>query len=153
MLIPQPRFLLIPLLACFFLVCRQPVYATTTITNYHYSYNNCPADTLPGNCSKKQEIEKIIAEAISLGAPIYNEGLHMACYRIYEWAGYKILYEYGKDCKEVEKVLKTAIDKSHGDYSDTEKAWLMRVAFDTILGEPTQTQEIKKTPSLTPGKS
>ena len=87
------------------------------------------------------EVEKIINEAISLGAPIYNEGLHMACYRIYEWAGYKILYEYGKKCGEIEKTLKAAIEKSHGDYSDTEKAWIMRVAFDKILGVSTKTVE------------
>jgi len=104
-------------------------------------------DTLPGNCSKNEEIEKIINDAISLGAPIYNEGLHLACYRIYEWAGYKILYEYGKTCKDVEKILKTAIEKSHGDYSDTEKAWLMRAAFDKILGVPTRMVEPEKDPA------
>jgi len=53
-------------------------------------------------------------------------------------ASYKILCEYGKDCKEVEKILKTAIDKSHGDYSDFEKAWIMRVTFDKIMGVPTE---------------
>lgn len=97
------------------------------------------------------EIEKIITEAISLGAPIYNEGLHMACYRIYEWAGYKILYEYGKRCGEIEKTLKTAIDKSHGDYSDTEKAWIMRQAFDKVLGQPTKTAEPESNPELRKG--
>lgn len=96
-------------------------------------------DTVPADCGKKDEVEKIINEAISLGAPIYNEGLHMACYRIYEWAGYKILYLYGKDCPGMEKTLRTAIERSHGDLSDTEKAWLMRMAFDKILGVPTQT--------------
>jgi hypothetical protein len=101
-------------------------------------------DTVPIDCGKKVEIEKIISEAISLGAPIYNEGMHMACYRIYEWAAYKILYVYGKDCPELEKILKTAVDRSHGDLSDTEKAWLMRVAFDKILGVPTKTSTSEK---------
>jgi hypothetical protein len=113
----------------------------------------CLADTIPGSCPMNDEIEKIITEAISLGAPIYNEGLHMACYRIYEWAGYKILYEYGKKCGEIEKTLKTAIDKSHGDYSDTEKAWIMRMAFDKILGVSTKTTdpEAPKGPDLRKG--
>ena len=102
------------------------------------------------NCGKADEIEKIINQAISLGAPIYNEGLHMACYRIYEWAGYKILYVYGKDCPEVEKLLRTAIEKSHGDLSDTEKAWLMRMAFDKILGVQTQTGKPEKDTPATP---
>jgi len=105
---------------------------------------NIAQDSLPMNCGKAEEIDKIINQAISLGAPIYNEGLHMACYRIYEWAGYKILYVYGKDCPEVEKLLRTAIEKSHGDLSDTEKAWLMRMAFDKILGVQTQTGKPEK---------
>ena len=37
----------------------------------------------------------------------------------------------------LKKYLKSAIEKSHGDYFDIEKAWLMRAAFDKILGEPT----------------
>ena len=101
-------------------------------------------DSIPGSCPMNDDIEKIINEAISLGAPVYNEGLHMACYRIYEWASYKILYEYGKRCGAIEKTLKTAIDKSHGDYSDTEKAWIMRMAFDKVLGVPTQTADPDK---------
>lgn len=108
-------------------------------------------DSLPVNCSKSNEIEKIITEAISLGAPIYNEGLHLACYRIYEWAAYKIIYVYGTTCKNVESILKTAIENSHGDYSDTEKAWLMRAAFDKILGIPTKTNETEKESLLKKG--
>ena len=103
------------------------------------AFSQTVADSLPISCSNSMEIERIIDDAISLGAPIYNEGLHLACYRIYEWASYKIIYVYGKSCKNVEAVLKTAIDKSHGDYSDTEKAWIMRQAFDKIMGVPTKT--------------
>ncbi|MGH2564560.1 MAG: hypothetical protein ACRDE5_08605, partial [Ginsengibacter sp.] len=76
--------------------------------------------------------------------PVYNAGLHIECYRIYEWAAYKIIYVYGSDCKEIGTVLKIAVDKSHGDYSDIEKAWMMRAAFDKILGVPTQTSEPEK---------
>ena len=90
-------------------------------------------------CSDSTAIAKIIGDAIELGAPIYNAGFHIGCYRVYEWAAYKIVSVYGNNCKEVEKILKVAIDKSHGDYSDIEKAWLMRAAFDKILGEPTTT--------------
>ncbi len=102
------------------------------------------ADTVIKNCIKSEQVEKIITEAISIGAPVYNSGYHLACYRIYEWAGYKILYEYGKECKEVEGILKKAIEKSHGDYSDLEKAWIMRQAFDKIMGVPTQMGEPEK---------
>ena len=109
-------------------------------------------DTVIKNCAKSEQVEKIITDAIAIGAPVYNSGYHLECYRIYEWAGYKILYEYGKVCKDVEKILKTAIDKSHGDYSDLEKAWIMRAAFDKIMGVPTQTAEpSKKTETGTKG--
>ncbi len=113
---------------------------TDTLATIH-STNGYGADSLPISCANSIEIEKIIDDAISLGAPIYNEGLHMARYRIYEWAAYKIIYVYGVTCKNVEVILKTAIEKSHGDYSDTEKAWMMRAAFDKIMGVPTQTKD------------
>lgn len=95
-------------------------------------------------CADSFAIEKIIGDAIELGAPIYNAGLHLGCYRIYEWAAYKILYVYGSSCSKVETILKTAIERSHGDYSDIEKAWMMRAAFDKILGVPTKTGNADK---------
>lgn len=119
--------------------------------NIRPAHTTAATDSLPVSCSKSDEIEKIITEAISLGAPIYNEGLHLACYRIYEWAAYKIIYVYGTPCKNVERILKKAIENSHGDFSDTEKAWLMRAAFDKILGVPTKTNETEKESLLKKG--
>ncbi|WP_431209664.1 hypothetical protein ACQ86N_26410 [Puia sp. P3] len=132
------------ILACILIFSQKVALGGELTPAASLSFNSAPSDTIPGKCPMNDEIEKIIGEAISLGAPAYNAGMHMACYRIYEWASYKILYEYGKDCLEITKMLKTAIDKSHGDYSDTEKAWIMRVAFDKILGQPTQTADPQK---------
>ena len=126
------KFFFILFLFCFICGRALPLHVVSPAITFVKLTN----DTLPFACSKSEEIEKIITDAISLGAPIYNEGLHMACYRIYEWAAYKILYEYNKPCKNVITILKNAIDTSHGDYSDTEKAWIMRQAFDKILGVP-----------------
>ncbi|OQP41815.1 hypothetical protein A4D02_14140 [Niastella koreensis] len=144
MLLYKAGFRLFLLMVSIFMISQQCIYGNKVHVAGDPVNNRIIVDTLPGNCSKNEEIEKIINDAISLGAPIYNEGLHIACYRIYEWAGYKILYEYGKTCKEVEKILKSAIEKSHGDYSDIEKAWLMRAAFDKILGVPTRMGESEK---------
>ena len=145
---------------CFLLIflfswtcCTAAQHACKKNENIKTINNYASADSLPISCSKSDEIEKIIDDAISLGAPIYNEGLHMACYRIYEWAAYKIIYVYGTTCKNVETVLKTAIEKSHGDYSDTEKAWIMRASFDKILGVPTQTKEEEKESLLKKGSN
>ncbi len=134
----KKNFLVILLFSCMY--CKASGATPGSIT-----------DSLPVTCSNSIEIEKIIDDAISLGAPIYNEGLHMACYRIYEWAAYKIIYVYGTSCKNIEAILKTAVEKSHGDYSDTEKAWMMRAAFDKILGVPTQTKEPEKESLLKKG--
>jgi hypothetical protein len=145
----KPVLIFAPFLVC--LLLSQPYAHANSPAKTIIPTNPMSQDTLPGECPNNQEIEKIINEAIALGAPIYNEGLHIACYRIYEWAAYKILYEYGKKCPEVEKTLKAAIEKSHGDYSDTEKAWIMRMAFDKILGVPTKTGQSEKDPALQKG--
>ena len=88
----------------------------------------------------KTQVNVIIDEAISVGAPTYNQGNYVGCYRIYEGASYKIIYLYGSKCKEERKILKEALEKSYGDYSFSEKAWIMRMAFDRILGVPTITK-------------
>jgi hypothetical protein len=90
-------------------------------------------------CKDIDAIYTVIGEAIAVGAPTYNEGNPMGCYRIYEGAAYKILYKYGSKCKEVNKILEAALEKTYGDYSPSDRAWIMRVAFDAILGEPTIT--------------
>ena len=91
-------------------------------------------------CSKIGAVDTVILEAINIGAPTYNAGNYMGCYRIYEGASYKILYQYGFTCVRVSEILKTALDKSYENYSDSDKAWIMRRAFDEILGEPTKTK-------------
>ncbi len=94
-----------------------------------------------GNCNKIDAVEQIISDAISIGAPTYNQGNHVGCYRIYEGAAYKILYKYGSKCKDIKNTLEVALEKSYGDYNASEKAWIMRMAFDKILGVPTTTKE------------
>jgi hypothetical protein len=91
-------------------------------------------------CEKTDSVNLIISEAINVGAPTYNQGNPLGCYRIYEGASYKILYYYGSSCTRVSQILKTALEKSYGLFSDSDKAWIMRAAFDEILGEPTRTK-------------
>ena len=92
------------------------------------------------DCAKIEAVAETISEAISVGAPTYNQGNHIGCYRIYEGAAYKILHKYGAKCKHVQNILEVALEKSYGDYNATEKAWIMRMAFDQILGVPTVTK-------------
>lgn len=96
-------------------------------------------DTMPFKCDHNDEIGKIIVDAIDVGAPTYNGGNYIGCYRIYDASAYKILYLYGDKCNDIMTILKSCIEKCHGDYSDIQKAWIMRAGFDKILGEPTVT--------------
>jgi hypothetical protein len=101
--------------------------------------NNAPITVSAKKCPDIDVIYTVIEDAINVGAPTYNAGNIMGCYRIYEGAAYKILYKYGDKCKEVKNILEAALEKSYGDYSASEKAWIMRMAFDSILGQPTTT--------------
>ena len=92
------------------------------------------------NCSKIGAVDTIIYEAIDIGAPTYNLKNYLGCYRIYEGASYKIIYMYGSQCARIKEILQTAIEKSYGNYSDSDKAWIMRMAFDEILGVETKTK-------------
>jgi hypothetical protein len=83
---------------------------------------------------------RIIDDAISSGAPVYNKGDQTACYRIYDGAAYKVLYLYGSKYKDAKSLLEKALLKTSLNYSDAEKAWILRMAFDEILGVPTQTK-------------
>jgi len=91
------------------------------------------------SCDKIEAVTYIIEEAISVGAPTYNDGNHAACFLIYKGAAYRIMYLHGAKCKQVKNILETALEKTEGNYNVTEKAWIMRMAFDQILGEPTKT--------------
>ena len=90
-------------------------------------------------CDDVQDIKLIITMAINVGAPIYNQGNHAACYMIYENASYKILYNYGKQCKTIKGILNGALINAAVETRVTNKAWTMRKAFDRILGDVTKT--------------
>ncbi|MDB5257606.1 MAG: HtrA protease/chaperone protein [Chitinophagaceae bacterium] len=110
---------------------------TATFSHSKPVPENQPTFENGANCKKIDAVEQIISDAISIGAPTYNQGNHIGCYRIYEGAAYKILYKYGSKCKDIKNTLEVALEKSYGDYNASEKAWIMRMAFDKILGVPT----------------
>ena len=91
-------------------------------------------------CASIDAVDTIIWEAINIGAPTYNQGNYLGCYRIYEGASYKIIYLHASVCPRVSEILKTALEKSYSAFTDSEKAWIMRAAFDQILGVPTKTK-------------
>jgi len=102
--------------------------------------HDAPTKQIGKGCGKIDAILAIIGQAIDVGAPTYNEGNHVGCYMIYEGAAYKILHKYGSKCKDVKNLLEDALDKAYASFDAVEKAWIMRVAFDQILGEATVTK-------------
>jgi len=78
------------------------------------------------------EVARRIDDAISIGVPLYNDGQHEACYRIYESTGREIKRKVA-GCTPAAQALDAGMERADrlGDYSD--KAWAMRDAFDGLL--------------------
>lgn len=97
---------------------------------------------LAKGCKQVDAIYRILVETIEVGAPTYNSGNYAGCYKIYEGASYKILHLHGKKCKLIRQELEEALERAHeSKYNAGEKAWILRLAFDNILGVPTTTGE------------
>lgn len=72
-----------------------------------------------------------ISNAIRTGAPLYNEGNHEACFRIYE--GTAIRLERELECPGVRDALGQGLLRASTVEGFTGKAWAMRDAFDGVL--------------------
>jgi hypothetical protein len=73
-----------------------------------------------------------ISQAISLGAPLYNQGNHEACFKIYDGASLD-LEKNLTGCAGVKQALADGRTRAKALTSWTEKAWAMRDAFDGLL--------------------
>jgi serine protease Do len=84
-------------------------------------------------CGKPQVVEIVTAirDAISSGAPVYNQGNHEACYRIYE--GTAIKFEREAVCPGIRAAFGDGLLRAGSLDSFTEKAWAMRDVFDGVL--------------------
>jgi hypothetical protein len=83
---------------------------------------------------KPEDIEDIvqqIGETIENGAPLYNDGKHEACFRIYE--GTAVKFEHDAACRGVREAFGDGLLRANGLTSYTEKAWAMRDTFDGLL--------------------
>ena len=77
-------------------------------------------------------IGKAIDDAISVGAPLYNQGHYEACFRIYE----AVALELQRDvpaCAAAKKALMSGVTEAAKRKSGVDKAWAMRDAFDGML--------------------
>lgn len=86
-----------------------------------------------GGCSDAALLSAVqsISEAIQIGAPLYNQGNHEACFRIYEGAAVRLEREL--ECPLVREALGQGLLRASTEESFTLKAWAMRDAFDGII--------------------
>jgi serine protease Do len=89
--------------------------------------------SLLDGCDKEAlgEVVAAISQAIDLGAPLYNQGNHEACYRIYEGTAMKLEREGA--CKGVREAFGNGLLRASTLDSFTEKAWALRDTFDGLL--------------------
>jgi serine protease Do len=72
-----------------------------------------------------------ITNAIRAGAPVYNQGNHEACFRIYEGAAVRLEREL--ECPGLRDALGQGLLRASTLPDFTAKAWAMRDAFDGVL--------------------
>jgi hypothetical protein len=98
-------------------------------------FADCPEDQLGFTIGS-------LANAIELGAPRYNQGDHVGCYRIYLGTATDLLSTL-PGCTGARTALVAGIVRASGLQTYTERAWAMRDAFDGLLEAY---QRTKKTP-------
>ena len=72
-----------------------------------------------------------IGQTIENGAPLYNEGKHEACFRIYE--GTSIKLEHDGTCPGVRQAFGDGLLRAGELTNYKEKAWALRDTFDGLL--------------------
>lgn len=93
---------------------------------------------LERSCDELATADRLIQEAIAIGAPIYNAGSPLGCYRIYEGTAYKILWTLEDRCPRLGALLRAGLAQAEVDGLVADKAWTLRRTFDAILGERTR---------------
>ena len=131
-------FALLPALLC---TCSFGAGPSADPPLYSRALADRPAfrQELEKSCDRLSAVDRVIQDAIAIGAPIYNAGSPLGCYRIYEGAAYKALYLLGGDCSKLGSVLATGLSRAGAGSSASSRAWTLRRTFDTILGVGTRT--------------
>lgn len=109
---------------------------TREVAAFHGPAREVPVhDVALLNGCRPAQIETILvtlAGAIDSGAPLYNDGNHEACYRIYEGAALMLERTLG-GCDGARRALGDGLARAAGLDTYTARAWAMRDAFDGLL--------------------
>jgi hypothetical protein len=74
-----------------------------------------------------------IQAAISVGAPLYNEGEYASCYHVYEGAALDLERKLGPRCKKAARALAAGRKRAATLRESEDQAWALRDAFDGLL--------------------
>lgn len=74
-----------------------------------------------------------IAEAVAVGAPLYNMGNIAACYHVYLGASLDMETELSPACLGPRRALASARQRAKGSGDANAKAWAMRDGFDGLI--------------------
>src|SRR5690606_925323 len=83
---------------------------------------------------KPEDLEAVargVAEAIEVGAPLYNKDDHESCFKIYEITAKR--FEKDAACAGVRDAFKSGLARAEAMTTYTEKAWALRDTFDGLL--------------------
>jgi hypothetical protein len=79
-------------------------------------------------------LRAFLAQAIQIGAPAYNSGDHRGCYEVYACTA-RLLLQTVTGADDSKQVLRHALQRCATVVDVTEQAWIMRRAFDAVLGK------------------
>jgi hypothetical protein len=94
---------------------------------------NHPISLLKGsNLAGLEATSEVIAGAIRVGAPAYNEGDIDRCYKVYVAAAQRLI-DLRRDCPGVQAALRAGLARAESLEKVDHQAWAMRDAFDGLL--------------------
>ncbi len=80
-----------------------------------------------------REVLRLLAMAIQIGAPSFNLGDARGCYEVYACTA-RLLVNSAAVADEVKERLRTALAEASVVPDVSRQAWIMRYAFDALLG-------------------
>jgi hypothetical protein len=79
-------------------------------------------------------IRSYLTMAIQIGAPAYNYGDHRGCYEVYACTA-RLILQAVRGADDSRERLRNALARCQAIDDSTRQAWVMRRAFDVVLGE------------------
>ncbi len=81
---------------------------------------------------QRRDIQTAIGAAIKVGAPLYNQGNHEACYRVYAATALDVNRKI-EQCAGPKRALLDGVERADAITGWINKSWAMRDAFDGVL--------------------